>query len=104
MKKWNKHYDTSIIAQLEEDTENFIQYQIMSKQQGVPVTLRLRKGVLPHKFQCQKENKPIPVRQAALKRQRLSLVQDTLSQAATEKLLQKPNYVEALQIQQSPEK
>ncbi|KAG5878335.1 hypothetical protein JTB14_035262 [Gonioctena quinquepunctata] len=58
--------------ELEEDTENFIQYQIMSKQQGVPVTLRLRKGVLPHKFQCQKENKPIPVRQAALKRQRLS--------------------------------
>ncbi|KAG5900155.1 hypothetical protein JTB14_035300 [Gonioctena quinquepunctata] len=73
--------------QLEEDTENFIQYQIMSKQQGVPVTLRLRKGVLPHKFQCQKENKPIPVRQAALKRQRLSLVQDTLSQAATREVI-----------------
>ncbi|KAG5869790.1 hypothetical protein JTB14_029580 [Gonioctena quinquepunctata] len=72
---------------LEEDTENFIQYQIMSKQQGVPVTLRLRKGVLPHKFQCQKENKPVPVRQAALKRQRLSLVQDTLSQAATRKVI-----------------
>ncbi|KAG5865531.1 hypothetical protein JTB14_013340 [Gonioctena quinquepunctata] len=59
----------------------------MSKQQGVPVTLRLRKGVLPHKFQCQKENKPIPVRQPALKRQRLSLVQDTLSQAATREVI-----------------
>ncbi|KAG5896753.1 hypothetical protein JTB14_031733 [Gonioctena quinquepunctata] len=59
----------------------------MSKQQGVPVTLRLRKGVLPHKFQCQKENKPVPVRQAALKRQRLSLVQETLSQAATREVI-----------------
>ncbi|KAG5883608.1 hypothetical protein JTB14_025182 [Gonioctena quinquepunctata] len=43
--------------------------------------------VLPHKFQCQKENKPVPVRQAALKRQRLSLVQDTLSQAATREVI-----------------
>ncbi|KAG5862585.1 hypothetical protein JTB14_005777 [Gonioctena quinquepunctata] len=34
-------------------------------------------------FDCQKENEPITVRQAALKRQRLSLVQDTLPQAAT---------------------
>ncbi|KAG5889260.1 hypothetical protein JTB14_025520 [Gonioctena quinquepunctata] len=38
-------------------------------------------------FDCQKENKPIPVRQAALKRQRLSLVQDTLSQAATREVI-----------------
>ncbi|KAG5870382.1 hypothetical protein JTB14_016149 [Gonioctena quinquepunctata] len=58
----------------------------MSKQQGVPVTLHLRKGVL-NKFQCQKENKPIPVGQAALKRQILSLVQDTLSQAATREVI-----------------
>ncbi|KAG5891184.1 hypothetical protein JTB14_031806 [Gonioctena quinquepunctata] len=36
---------------------------------------------------CQRENKPKPVRQAALKRQRLSLVQESLSQAATREVI-----------------
>ncbi|XP_060808187.1 zinc finger protein 267 isoform X2 [Amyelois transitella] len=40
---------------IEEDTENFIQYNIM-KEKPKKYNLRLKKGVLPHKFLCQKRN------------------------------------------------
>ncbi|XP_074026484.1 uncharacterized protein [Leptinotarsa decemlineata] len=63
----------------------------MNKQQGVPVTLRLRKGIVPHKFQCQKVNRPKPVREAALKRQRLRLLQETLSEAAPRGVMEETN-------------
>lgn len=39
---------------IEEDTENYIKYKIMALEHGQKVKLRLKKGVVPHIFQCQK--------------------------------------------------
>lgn len=75
--------------QLEEVTDNCIHYQIMSEQQGVPVILSLRKGVLTKKFQCQKETKAISVRKVVLKRHRLRLLPNTLTEATARKSVAK---------------
>ncbi|KAL0811979.1 hypothetical protein ABMA28_009377 [Loxostege sticticalis] len=50
------------------------------KQEGVKVTLRLNEGVLPHKFHCQNGNMPPRiVRMGAIKRKRLALIEEALS-------------------------
>lgn len=56
--------------QLEEDTENFMRYKVMT-QEGKQVSLRLKRGTLPHKFHCQIEDKPTLERLAAVERRRL---------------------------------
>ncbi|CAG4906830.1 unnamed protein product [Colias eurytheme] len=62
-----------------EDTENYIEYKLM-KEQGEKRTLRLKKGVLPHIFLCQKQRMPLPKeRKAVVKMQRLTLVNEALS-------------------------
>ncbi|XP_074037642.1 uncharacterized protein [Leptinotarsa decemlineata] len=76
---------------VEMDTENFIQYQIMNKQQGVPVTLRLRKGIVPPHISVSESKRLKPVREAALKRQRLRLLQETLSEAALREVMEETN-------------
>ncbi|XP_075989237.1 uncharacterized protein LOC142985137 isoform X2 [Anticarsia gemmatalis] len=64
---------------VKEDTENYIQYNLM-KEQGEKCSLRLKKGVLPHIFLCQKRRMPLPKeRMAAVKMQRLTLVNEALS-------------------------
>lgn len=45
------------------------------KEEGVKVTLRLKQGVLPHKFQCQKTNVPSTVKKMGAKRQKLAPVE-----------------------------
>ncbi|KAF9411551.1 hypothetical protein HW555_009699 [Spodoptera exigua] len=64
---------------VKEDTENYIEYNLM-KEQGEKCTLRLKKGVLPHIFLCQKRRMPLPKeRMAVVKMQRLTLVNEALS-------------------------
>ncbi|XP_045491566.1 uncharacterized protein LOC123691291 isoform X2 [Colias croceus] len=64
---------------VKEDTENYIEYNLM-KEQGEKRTLRLKKGVLPHIFLCQKRRMPLPKeRMAVVKMQRLTLVNEALS-------------------------
>lgn len=70
------------LFQVKEDTANYIEYNIM-KQQGVKCNLRLKKGVMPHIFLCQKRNMPPPVeRMGIVKRQRLTVVNEVLSELA----------------------
>ncbi|XP_063532777.1 uncharacterized protein LOC134743315 [Cydia strobilella] len=67
---------------VEEDTENYIQYSIM-KEQGVKVHLKLKKGIVPHKFKCQSRNRSPPLNQVySVKRQRLALINEVLSEFA----------------------
>lgn len=54
------------------------------KQEGEKVSLRLKKGVVPHKFHCQKRNMPSSLeRMGAIKRQRLALINESLSEVAS---------------------
>ncbi|KAG8181144.1 hypothetical protein JTE90_024440, partial [Oedothorax gibbosus] len=62
---------------LEKDVENFLRVKL----QGVRI--RLRKGILPHKFECQKPLKVAASTERAAKRQRVSLVNDLLHQPST---------------------
>ncbi|XP_072943802.1 uncharacterized protein [Epargyreus clarus] len=65
---------------IKEDTKNYMQYSIM-KQHGEKVNLQLKEGVIPHKFQCQKRNMPPPKeRNYPIKKQRLSIINETLSE------------------------
>lgn len=66
---------------LEEDTANYIQYKIMNIQEKQKTVLRLKKGILPHKFQCQKNTTPQPSleRQAYKKRRHLEIIEEALS-------------------------
>ncbi|XP_050513108.1 uncharacterized protein LOC126888777 [Diabrotica virgifera virgifera] len=67
---------------VKEDTANYIEYTIM-KEQGEKCYLRLKKGVVPHTFLCQKRNMPLPAeRMGAVKRQKLTLVNEALSKFA----------------------
>lgn len=70
------------LFQVKEDTANYIEYNLM-KQQGEKCSLRLKKGVVPHIFLCQKRNMPPPIdRMGIVKRQRLALVNEALSEFA----------------------
>lgn len=62
---------------MEKDVENFVRVKL----QGVRI--RLRKGVLPHRFECQKALKVAPSTERAAKRQRVSLIHDLLHQPST---------------------
>ncbi|XP_023024600.1 uncharacterized protein isoform X2 [Leptinotarsa decemlineata] len=65
---------------IKEDTVNYIKYKLM-KEQGEKVKLLLNKGVMPHKFQCQKRNVSSPQeRMYAVKKRRLSLMNKALSE------------------------
>ncbi|KAJ8708906.1 hypothetical protein PYW07_013510 [Mythimna separata] len=67
---------------IKEDTVNYIKYKLM-KEQGEKVKLMLNKGVMPHKFQCQKRNIPAPQESSihyAAKKKRLSLINKALSE------------------------
>ncbi|XP_063619816.1 zinc finger protein ZFP2-like [Cydia splendana] len=66
---------------LEADTENYIQYSIM-REQGVKIHLRLKKGIVPHKFECQNRNRSPPIQVHSVKRQRLVLTNEVLSESA----------------------
>lgn len=79
----SKHLKIYSYFQLEEDTENYIQYQIMAIQEKKTVTLRLKKGVLPHIFHCQKKTVPKPERKSGVKRRRMELVQEIISQVSS---------------------
>ncbi|KAK4877085.1 hypothetical protein RN001_009591 [Aquatica leii] len=76
---------------IEGDTINYVQYNIM-KQERVKVCLRLKKGVSPHIFLCQKGNVPPTVQRiGAIKRQRLSLVKEALSGSTAKNDVLKPS-------------
>ncbi|XP_035443602.2 uncharacterized protein LOC126912321 [Spodoptera frugiperda] len=90
-KQWcevmRREYNVSSISRLhccedhfniKEDTVNYIKYKLM-KEQGEKVKLFLNKGVMPHKFQCQKRNAPAPQeRMYDSKKKRLSLINESL--------------------------
>lgn len=67
--------------QVEEDTENYMQYKIMTLQENQKTTLRLKKGIIPHKFQCQKDTElqSPPERKGSLKRKHQEIIEDALS-------------------------
>lgn len=70
------------LFQVKEDTANYIEYNIM-KHERDKCSLRLKKGVVPHIFLCQKRNTPkAVVRNAAVKRQRLAIVNEALAEYA----------------------
>ncbi|GBN71852.1 hypothetical protein AVEN_224915-1 [Araneus ventricosus] len=60
---------------LEEDLENYWQWKLM----GNVKRLKLKAGVVPHIFECQKKTLSTPVQKGALKRKRIALVQAALS-------------------------
>ncbi|KAJ8703990.1 hypothetical protein PYW07_013284 [Mythimna separata] len=65
---------------IKEDTVNYIKYKLM-KEHGEKVKIFLKKGVMPHKFQCQKRNVPAPQeRMYAAKKKRLLLINEALSE------------------------
>ncbi|CAB3259036.1 unnamed protein product [Arctia plantaginis] len=69
-----------------------MQYKLMALEHGQKVTLKLKKGVVPYIFQCQKKDNlwPPPERKGAIKRKRQALVQEALAEAAlTEAYLRK---------------
>ncbi|KAJ8708392.1 hypothetical protein PYW07_010517 [Mythimna separata] len=67
---------------IEEDTTNYMQYRIMSLEHGQRVTLKLKKGIVPHVFQCQKmEELQPPERKGAIKRKRQALVEEAVAGA-----------------------
>ncbi|KAF9810427.1 hypothetical protein SFRURICE_019025 [Spodoptera frugiperda] len=92
-KQWcevmRREYNVSSISRLhccedhfniKEDTVNYIKYKLM-KEQGEKVKLFLNKGVMPHKFQCQKRNAPGPQeRMYDSKKKRLSLINESFSE------------------------
>ncbi|CAH0721279.1 unnamed protein product, partial [Brenthis ino] len=65
---------------VEEDTDNYIQYKIMT-QIKQKVILRLKKGILPHKFQCQNDTElqPPPKRKGSLKRKHQEIIEEASS-------------------------
>ncbi|KAM3965309.1 uncharacterized protein ACR2FA_000698 [Aphomia sociella] len=67
--------------EVKEDTNNYMEYKILNLQEKQKNTLRLRKGVLPHKFQCQNvtEAQPIIARKGFLKRKHLEIIEGALS-------------------------
>lgn len=68
---------------IEQDTQNYMQYKIMTLEHRQRVTLHLKKGIVPYKFQCQKKDKSQapPEREFALKRKRQALVEEALAEA-----------------------
>ncbi|CAH0721280.1 unnamed protein product, partial [Brenthis ino] len=62
---------------IEEDADNYMQYKIMTLQEKQKTRLRLKKGILPHKFQCQKdtESLPPPKRKGSLKRKHQEIIE-----------------------------
>ncbi|KAJ8704944.1 hypothetical protein PYW08_012264 [Mythimna loreyi] len=63
---------------IEEDTDNYMEYKIMYLQEKRNCTLRLKKGVVPHKFECRKETilQPASGRKGSLKRKPLETIED----------------------------
>lgn len=65
--------------QLQNDMDNYWQWFLTRNVKQ----LRLKPGVVPHRYDCQRTNTAPVERKAALKRKRASLVQDALLEAST---------------------
>lgn len=64
----------------------------MNLQEKHKTVLRLKKGILPHKFQCQKntEPQPLPERQAYKKRKHLEIIEDAFSASSGKQSVSTP--------------
>lgn len=72
-----------LCSQVEEDTDNYMQHKIMPK-----TVLRLKKGILPHKFQCQKNNESHshPKRKSLKGRNHIQIIDDAQSVIPAKKI------------------
>lgn len=85
------------VFQIEEDTANYMQYKIMNLERNHKTVLRLKKGTLPHKFQCQKYSEPQP--SSANKKRKLSeTIEEALSSPPAKQSVSTPTLNELSQI------